>query len=289
MKTDIKRARFRADSKPHEDKLVLCSQLRCGESPRPPRVSSRLSRKRTRVDDDAEDVEESPSVASSHSGKSTGHKKTASMGSSTKGEEVEEGEKARSAKRLRTRKRSSVSMLASKSHEESEVNQEDAMDVDIKDKEISSTASKVHPSPPKSPRRAPAATKPHTKPKTVSSSPKPRSKGRTVQKSPLSASFTAGSGIDVANTTPPPPLFSKERPSTPTKKRTRAQIVEVEILKRSPSAARVNGLKKTASVGSLKAGAGLKKKGEKSQDGRLRQKKIGEVVETSIDGEAEWS
>ena len=205
------------------------------------------------------------------------------MDLSTKGEEVEEGEKARPAKRLRARKRSSVSVLA---HDGSEVNREDAMDVDTKDKEISSPASKAHPSPPKSPRRAPVATKPRTKPKPVSSSPKPRSKGRTVQKSPLSASFTAGSGADVPNTTPPP--ASKERPSTPTKKRTRAQIVEVEILTRSPSAANMNGLKK-ASVASLKAGAGSKKKGEKNQDGRLRQKKIGEVIETSIDGEEDWS
>jgi len=202
-------------------------------------------------------------------------------------EEVEELEKARPAKRLRIRKRSSVSVLA---HDGSEVNREDAMDVDIKDKEISSPASKAHPSPPKSPRRAPVATKSSTKPKPVSSSPKPRSKGRTVQKSPLSASFTVDSGIDVAHTTPPPPpasLSLKERPSTPTKKRSRALIVEVEILTKSPSAASMNGLKKKPSVGSLKAGAGSKKKGEKNQDGRLRQKKIGEVIETSIDGEEE--
>ena len=217
-----------------------------------------------------------------------GHKKTVSMDLSTKREEVEEGEKARPAKRLRARKRSSVSVLA---HDGPEVNRDDAMDVDIKDKERSSPAPKVHPSPPKSPRRAPVATKPRTKSKPVSSSPKPPSKGRTVQKSPLSASFTAGSSTDVANSAPPPPvsLSSKERPSTPTKKRTRAQIVEVEILTRSPSAASMNGLKKKASVGSLKAGAGSKKKGEKSQDGRLRQKKMGEVIETSVDGEEEWS
>lgn len=297
----MKRARFRADSTPHEDKLNSCSQLRCGESPRAPRVSSRLSKKRTRVDDDDDGAEGSPSVTSSiHSrSKSTGHRKTVSISSTTKGEDVGESEKARPAKKHRTRKSSSVSVLASKNHEESGVNREFAMDVDIKDKETDREtiplASKVHPSPPKSPRRIPAATKPRSKPKPVSSSPKPRSKGWTVQKSPLSASFTAaGSATDtgeVANTTPPPaPSRSIDQPSTPMKKNARAQIVEVEILTRSPSAASVNGLKKNASAGRLNASPEMKKgRKAKAQNVSRKQKKIGEVVETSVDGEADWT
>ncbi|KAG6844006.1 hypothetical protein H0H87_010729 [Tephrocybe sp. NHM501043] len=62
--TDTKRARFRADSSMHDDKLISCERLRCGM----PKRSSRTTRKRGRaVDDEGEEDEgEQSSTPSSH-------------------------------------------------------------------------------------------------------------------------------------------------------------------------------------------------------------------------------
>ncbi|KAG6859906.1 hypothetical protein C0995_002116 [Termitomyces sp. Mi166 len=59
--TDTKRARFRADSTMHDDKLVSCERLRCGMPPR-------TTRKRGRpiADKGDEDEDEESSVTSSH-------------------------------------------------------------------------------------------------------------------------------------------------------------------------------------------------------------------------------
>ncbi|GLB34239.1 hypothetical protein LshimejAT787_0111230 [Lyophyllum shimeji] len=62
--TDIKRARFRADSTPQDDKLMSCARLRCHEPPR----SARGTRKRSRAvadDEDDEDEGEQSSTSSS--------------------------------------------------------------------------------------------------------------------------------------------------------------------------------------------------------------------------------
>ncbi|KAG5638076.1 hypothetical protein H0H81_001925 [Sphagnurus paluster] len=61
LQTDLKRARFRADSTLQDDKLTSCTRLRCGEPPR----SSRKTRKRNRTAvDDTEEDEGAQSTAS---------------------------------------------------------------------------------------------------------------------------------------------------------------------------------------------------------------------------------
>ncbi|KAG6919780.1 hypothetical protein DXG01_001619 [Tephrocybe rancida] len=62
--TDNKRARFRADSTMHDDKLTSCERLRCGMSPRP----ARTTRKRGRpiADEGDDDDGEQSSASSSH-------------------------------------------------------------------------------------------------------------------------------------------------------------------------------------------------------------------------------
>src|SRR6266545_2063510 len=271
----MRRARFRADSSSHDDRLIPGAQLRCGEPPLPKRVTSRLSRKRARIEGDAEEVEESSVASSSHSRSLRGHRKSDSKAG--------EDDKPRPAKRPRSRKPSSVSLLAPKEKDE------DAMDLDADD-----ALSKIHPSPPKSPRRHPASNlgKAKVKPKTrLSPSPKPRSKGTPgttsvpLQKSPLSASFTAMA------TTPPPPLSngihdgSSSRPSTPTKR----SKVEVHIISKSPSVVNATGASgnKHAALnrkGSFKAGSGKKGKADSKAKTNVKTKRIDEVV----DGEAEW-
>ncbi|KAH0578105.1 hypothetical protein H2248_005534 [Termitomyces sp. 'cryptogamus'] len=62
MKTDTKRARFRADSTMHDDKLVSCERLRCGMSPRSTRKRGRLV---ADVEGDEDECDEQ-SLTSSH-------------------------------------------------------------------------------------------------------------------------------------------------------------------------------------------------------------------------------
>lgn len=285
---DLKRARFRADSTPHDDKLDSCAQIRCGEPPLP-RVPSRRSRKRVRVDSRAEDPEGTPSVASS----SQGHRKTVSVSSSTKRQGREESDKPRPTKRIRS---SSVSPKDLDG---------DAMEVD--DDDPSQTLSNRHPSPPKSPRRPPPPPKASSsgvKSKDMSNpspTPKPRSKGSVpgttvpLQRSPLSASFTAPS---------PSQNGTRPRPTTPTKQTTK---LEVEILTKSPSMISLSSrgankhVVKKGSVTILKddsmtlrsgSAAGTKRAGSltrgESTKKSSKSKKVGEIVDTSIDGEAEW-
>ncbi|KAG6810743.1 hypothetical protein H0H92_010485 [Tricholoma furcatifolium] len=67
--TDPKRARFRADSTMHDDKLVSCERLRCGM---PPRSARAATRKRGRpVADEGDEDEDAQSTASSHPSAST--------------------------------------------------------------------------------------------------------------------------------------------------------------------------------------------------------------------------
>jgi len=312
--TDLKRARFRADSKPHDDKLVSCTQLRCGEPPLPRRSTTRPSRKRVRVDSHIEGAEDTPSIASSSNSNdaSKGHKKTASITSSTKGKAAEDGNDTRPAKRPRSRKPSSVSIIAPENVDE------DAMEVDGDNS--SPPLSNAHPSPPKSPHqpfpsstittsqariKAPITSQARIKTKRKASelSPKPRSKGSApgttipLQKSPLSSSFTAP--------TPPSQNGSASRPTTPSKKSTK---VEVEILTKSPSIVSLSGdgasrhVAKKDSVSSLKdkndsmilrsnpSAVVVSKKHTRggSMKKMRKTKAVGEVVETSVDGEAEW-
>jgi len=73
-------------------------------------------------------------------------------------------------------------------------------------------------------------------------------------------------------------------------------MVEVQILSKSPSVVNVTGggggnkhaPSKKGSVSSLKAGSGKKGKADSKATTNVKRKLIGEVVETSVDGEAEW-
>ncbi|PPR04638.1 hypothetical protein CVT24_011856 [Panaeolus cyanescens] len=89
--TDLRRARFRADSTPQDDKLVPCSSLRCGQPPLPARSSrsrASISRKRSRpsmdVDEDtANEVETDDDAHSAvSSAQSLTHKKSHSKSTS---------------------------------------------------------------------------------------------------------------------------------------------------------------------------------------------------------------
>lgn len=247
------------------------------------------------MDSHVGDVEDTPSVASSsHSGgASKGHRKSGSLASSTK---EKDGDNARPTKRRRSRKPSSVSIIA---HEN--VNG-DAMEVDGEDASL--PVSTIHPSPPESPGRPPpsSASTSNAKPKRKAISPrKPRSKGSLpgntvpLQRSPLSSSFTAPSTSS---------QNGLSRPTTPTKK---GPKLVVEMLTKSPSMVSLSDggsnklVAKKGSLSSLKdksdsmvlrsaSATGSRKvvshvRGESMK----KTKTVGEVVETSVDGEAEWA
>lgn len=64
---DVKRARWRDDSTIHDDKLISCAKKRCFkelESPSSPRKTRERGRKRTRVEDVDEDMDDARSVKS---------------------------------------------------------------------------------------------------------------------------------------------------------------------------------------------------------------------------------
>jgi len=264
--TDTKRARFRADSTPHEDKLTSCIALRCHEPPAPRQgPASRASRKRSRRAMELGDNEEEDraSMVSSHS------RSISISAASTKGkakaksepEEEEPPAKPRPAKRQRARTTKTQKA------------EEDKMNVDFP------LSTPFHLSPHKSPGRKstttpPSPTKSKSKPKSIApATPKPKS--TPLQKSPLSASFTLGS-ID---SRPPLPRGSE----SPTRK----NRVEVELL---TSTGR-KGLSTQGSVGSLKrtsAGSINVKPISKSRGGN-KPKALGEIVDTSVDGEVDWT
>jgi hypothetical protein len=153
----------------------------------------------------------------------------------------------------------------------------DKMDVDLP------LPTPVHPSPPKSPCRkstrktSPTLTKPSSKPKSIAPAT-PKAKSTPLQRSPLSSSFTPGS-TDVMPSLPP--VTRSESP-------TRKNRVEVEMLtiaggKGILTKGSVESLKKRTSAGSIKVGSNAKSRaGNKS-------KALGEIVDTSVDGEVEWT
>ncbi|KAF9476732.1 hypothetical protein BDN70DRAFT_882045 [Pholiota conissans] len=253
--TDTKRARFRADSTPQDDKLTSCEKLRCHMPPLPPRSSlGRGSRKRDRkaMDEEEEEEEDSRSVASSHSRSHTRSISTTSLKGKLKETDPNAEEKARPAKRVRSRKPSSANALvAAKSKDD------DAMDVD----------DSQQPSPPKSPQRKSKAAK--AKPMTPTPKSNSSASNKPAQSSPLSASFVPGTGS----------ITVVRREESPTRKpKTR---VEVELISRGTLSAK-------SSVGSLK---GVKAKGSAASLGavKVKPKLLGEVVDTSVDGEMVWS
>ncbi|KAF8806199.1 hypothetical protein BYT27DRAFT_7102948 [Phlegmacium glaucopus] len=270
--TDIKRARFRADSTPHEDKLTSCVTLRCHEPPAPRRSStSRTSRKRSRRTmelDDNQD-EDRASMISSHS-----QSISVSIGS-TKGKEkakVEGEEEEASAKPRPAKRRRAKTTKKQKADE-------DNMDVDPP------LPTPVRPSPPKSPCRKPTTktplspTKSRSKPKsTAPITPKPKS--TPLQRSPLSASFMPGT----ADIRPPSPLSD---PVTRSESPTRKNRVEVEILtapgrKALSAKGSVGSLKRRSSAGSMNVDPNAKSRASN------KAKALDEIVDTSIDGEVEW-
>ncbi|KAF8204619.1 hypothetical protein BJ912DRAFT_938865, partial [Pholiota molesta] len=243
--TDTKRARFRADSSPQDDKLTSCERLRCHMPPRPPRSSlGRASRKRNRKTlEEDEDDDDAQSVASSHARSHTRSISTASMKEKAKMKATADGddnaeEKTRPAKRVRSRKSSAIVPPA-------KIKDEDAMD---------------------------RKTKATSKTKPVSPTPKPHStmgNSLPTQRSPLSASFIPSTAI---------PTARSESPTRRPKNR-----VEVELISRTPKGT----LSAKSSMGSLKA---PKAKGSMSslKAAHPMPKALGEIVDTSVDGEG-WS
>ncbi|KAF5321157.1 hypothetical protein D9619_000730 [Psilocybe cf. subviscida] len=286
--TDVKRARFRADSTMQDDMLTSCAQMRCGMPPRS--SASRSTRKRNRRAMEAEEEEEeddAESVVSSTRTHTRTHSRSISissakgkgkMGPPAAGEEKDEEAKARPVKRARARK---ASISASK--KDSEETKEDAMDVDD-DNNVSP------PSPPKSPkcsRKTSTTSAPNDKPRKSSAppSPKPKPKARSpakptsksstgtapIQRSPLSASFVPASTDS---------SVIQVRPESPIRK-PRGRV-EVEIVSRSPPK---GGVLSKASVSSLRAQASM----SSLRGGSTRTTKpLREVVDTSVDGEG-WS
>lgn len=196
--TDPRRARFRADSSPSDDKLVPCEFLRCGQPP-VPRSSSRTRKRsrRTMEDTDVDDPSSPPK----------GHRKSSSINSKLVDSEQEltdvqtDEEKPRPVKRPRSRKKSTVAMLVD----------EDSTQMVVDSPVASPQPQASSSSPPTSSRKGTGAVdtptdsptpssitrkiKPRparSKPKAVrdaSGSPKPRTKPTPTHKSPLSSSF----------------------------------------------------------------------------------------------------
>jgi hypothetical protein len=272
--TDLKRARFRADSTMQDDMLTPCAKLRCGMPPRS--ATSRATRKRSRRTMEAEedDDDDDESVVSSTRTHSRTHSRSISissakgkgkMGPPAVGEEKDEEAKARPVKRARARK---TSISVSKKETEAK---EDAMDID---EDVSP------PSPPKSPKRTrkTSTTSPNDKLRKPSAppspKPKPISKSSTgtapIQRSPLSASFVPASASSST---------IQVRCESPIRK-PRGRV-EVEIISRTPpkgsvlSKASINSLRSQASMSSLRGST-------------RRTKPLQEVVDTSVDGEG-WS
>ncbi|KAF9534647.1 hypothetical protein CPB83DRAFT_888624 [Crepidotus variabilis] len=268
--TDVKRARFRADSTVGDDKLVMCETLRCGQ----PRVVKR-PRKRARMVVEREHGESSP-------------EKSPSVGDN-------EDEESRPSKRPRSRKESSVSITAL-----------DAMDVDpspssSKRKRIP-TASPSLPS--DSAKKRPIKPRPiKYKPTNLQGegSPKPRSRTGTLQKSPLSASFVVGASgsgsptpmargdedddvtmLTTTSTTKPlkSPKLKPTKPIKPIKPK-KAPIVEVEV--------EITSSQRGGSIKAKEAKEGTEEKPRKKTTRRQKQKqwKSADYISDSDDDEVE--
>ncbi|KIM34939.1 hypothetical protein M413DRAFT_449985 [Hebeloma cylindrosporum] len=338
--TDTKRARFRADSTPQNDKLTSCLAMRCHMPPLPPRSSrASASRKRNRRvmetdgdehEDDARSVASSQrtharSQSQSHSHSISiprnTHARTRSVSSMSKGkarvcyppeggenEEQEEVEEPRRpAKRVRARKSSVFAGSASASRRlrkeeeegtssENENDDPDAMDVDN---------DMPPPPPPISPPRSPPKRKSKLSAKAAAAasacaaSPPPRSPPRSPPNRdpkvngrkavPTSSASSASRGGS------PTPAASMPKPASMARAMM-AKRVEVEIVSRSPpksvgvGAVSVGGGKsvsRVGSVGSLRGGRG-KKEGKEKEKETEKTKLLGEIVDTSVDGEG-WS
>ncbi|KXN88973.1 hypothetical protein AN958_06435, partial [Leucoagaricus sp. SymC.cos] len=166
--TDLKRARFRADSTPYDDKLTSCERLRCHEPPSSSPHSTRGgAKKRRRALIEEVDNEDARSSAdgSTASGGSSGHMA------------VDDSTSTRKPKRARHSKSTSIS---SKADQEKLSKKDDVTMMDVDPTEPSSQAQAQVPVTPKSPPRA----------------RKPRKSGGRVTtpklkaKSPLTSSFT---------------------------------------------------------------------------------------------------
>ena len=304
---DPKRARFRADSTPHDDKLTTCAQMRCFAPPVTAK-RTRSTRKRAR-----KDVEEDDKGGEEE-------EDNASVGSSvSKGAISSKSNPTRAIKKPRKNAQTNNTST-----------DPDAMDVD----------------PPSTSTPAPRPNTPPTSPRRKPSTPKPKSSASSssthapVNKSPLSASFTAPSP------TPSRQIVSVEVPlkTTPQSKKKVCEKEEMEessedeqekgrgkeegekvvyvtkskaspalnrkssvtSLKHKASAASVKSpLKPRSSTGSLKPKSKLKsnamqppdvEKGKEGEEGdkekpalrtRASRKQLAEVVDTSVDGEGE--
>jgi hypothetical protein len=299
---DPKRARFRADSTPHDDKLTTCAQLRCFAPPvTAKRARSTRKRARKDVEEDGKGGEE--------------EEDNASVGSSVS--------------RGATSSKSNPTRPIKKPRKNTQTNNPptdpDAMDVDPPS---NSTSAPRPNTPPTSPRRKPST----PKPKSSASSSSTRA---PVNKSPLSASFTA------ASPSPSRQIVSVELPLKTTHQRISKKVHEKEemeessgneqekgkegekvvyvtkskaspalnrkssvaSLKHKASAASITSpLKPRSSTGSLKPKSKLKSTAmqppdvEKEKEGdtekpalrtRASRKRLAEVVDTSVDGEGE--
>jgi len=300
---DPKRARFRADSTPHDDKLATCAQMRCFAPPVTAK-RARSTRKRAR-----KDVEEDDKGGEEE-------EDNASVGSSvSRGAISSKSNPTRAIKRPRKNAQTNDPPT-----------DPDAMDVDPPS---TSTSAPRPNTPPTSPRRKPSTPKPKS---SASSS----STHAPVNKSPLSASFTA------ASPTPSRQIVSVEVPIKSTHQRiSKKKVHEKEeaeessegeqekgrgkegekvvyvtkskaspalnrkssaaSLKHKASAASVTSpLKPRSSTGSLKPKSKLKSaamqppdvegEGDKEKPAlrtRASRKQLAEVVDTSVDGEGE--
>ena len=203
------------------------------------------------VDDNEEDR---ASMVSSHSRSISISAASTKGKAKAKSEPEEELAKPRPAKRQKTRTTKTQKA------------EEDKMNVD------SPLSTPFHLSPHKSPGRKsattpPSPTKSKSKPKsTAPATPKPKS--TPLQKSPLSASYTLGS-ID---SRPPLPQGSE----SPTSK------IRVEVRRVR------KGLSPEGSVGSLKRTSVNVKSISRSRGGN-KPKALGEIIDTSVDGEVDWT
>ncbi|EDR12204.1 uncharacterized protein LACBIDRAFT_292706 [Laccaria bicolor S238N-H82] len=302
---DPKRARFRADSTPHDDKLTTCAQMRCFAPPATAK-RARSTRKRARKDvEEGEEEEDNASVGSSVS----------------KGAISSKSNPTRAIKKPRKNTQTN-----------NPPTDPDAMDVDAPSTSISTPAPRPN-TPPTSPRRKPST----PKPKSSASSSSTRV---PINKSPLSASFTAA-----ASPTPTPSrqIVSVEVPlKTPHQRISKKKVCEKEemeessggeqggkaeegkvvyVTKSKSKASPAAPLTRKSSVASLKHKASVKSplkprsstgslkpkskstamqppdvekaEGEEGKPvlrTRASRKQLAEVVDTSVDGEGEvWA
>ncbi|KAF7775671.1 hypothetical protein Agabi119p4_4064 [Agaricus bisporus var. burnettii] len=181
--TDIKRARFRADSTLQDDKLTYCDRLRCHEpASSSPRASRSGANKRRRTLMEEADNEDGQSSVDGSTLSSSSNKVTEESTATT-----------RKPKRARHSKSASLSEADKNSKEDDDT----AMDVD--------TAAHV-PATPKSP---PRPRKPRKSGGTTTTTPGPKST-KTKAKSPLVSSFSPPSPSTVDNA---PSQVNKEKSS----------------------------------------------------------------------------